>query len=209
MEEIIDFDEWYKNYQVTDPVYVAVFDPNTGKVLSVGPSHAFEDKKHKLVIERDIAELIIEGKIKINECAIDPQSNTLEMIEVKNIFKIDDVLHRIISKEWTEIEKPEIYITYDSLKNTLKFELTEEFSGTKKLDKQFQSVTPRKVLWDGDTILNFLVTDYNDPNILYKMISLKISDLISKSKIVKDIQVPEKFSIYTRRVFKNYVIEHK
>jgi hypothetical protein len=209
MEEIIDFDEWYKNYQVTDPVYVAVFDPNTGKVLSVGPSHAFEDKKHKLVIERDIAELIIEGKIKINECAIDPQSNTLEMIEVKNIFKIDDVLHRIISKEWTEIEKPEIYITYDSSKSTLKFELTEEFSGTKKLDKQFQPVTPRKVLWDGDTILNFLVTDYNDPNILYKMISLKISDLISKSKIVKDIQVPEKFSIYTRRVFKNYVIEHK
>jgi hypothetical protein len=161
------------------------------------------------MIERDIAELIIEGQIKISDCAVDPHSNTLEMIEIKNIFKIDDVLHRIISQEWTEIEKPDIYITFNSTANTLKFELTEEYSGTKKLDDKFQPVTPRKILWDGDTVLNFLVTDYNDPNILYKMISLKISDLISKSKIIKNVDVPSKFSVYTRRVFKNYVIEHK
>jgi len=209
MEEIVDFDEWYKNYQPIEIEYVAVFDPDSGRVISVGPLHAFQNEKNKVMIERDIAELIIEGQIKISDCAVDPHSNTLEMIEIKNIFKIDDVLHRIISQEWTEIEKPDIYITFNSTANTLKFELTEEYSGTKKLDDKFQPVTPRKILWDGDTVLNFLVTDYNDPNILYKMISLKISDLISKSKIIKNVDVPSKFSVYTRRVFKNYVIEHK
>jgi hypothetical protein len=209
MEEIIDFDEWYRNYKPIETVYLAVFDPATGRVVSVGPSHAFEKEKHKIVIERDIAEMIIEGKIKISDCAVDKHSNTLEMVEIKNIFKIDDVLHRIISKEWTEIDRPDVYITYDSSTKTMKFELTEEYSGTKKIDKKFQPVTPRKILWDGDTILNFLVTDYNDPNVLYNMISLKISDMISKSKVIKNIEVPKKFSVYTRRVFKNYVIEYK
>jgi hypothetical protein len=209
MEEITDFDTWYENYQLPDPIYSAVFDPDTGRVISVGPSHAFEKEKHKVIVERDIAELIIEGKIKIGDCIVDRHSNTLEMVEIKNIFKIDDVLHRIISKEWTEIEKPDIYITYDSAKKTLKFELTEEYAGTKKLEEKYQPITPRKILWDGDTVLNFLVTDYNDPNVLYKMISLKISDMVSKSKIIRGIETPAKFSVYTRRVFKNYVIEYK
>ncbi len=44
MEEIMDFDEWFKNY--TPPVieYVAVFNPETGAVISVGPSHSFENE---------------------------------------------------------------------------------------------------------------------------------------------------------------------
>jgi hypothetical protein len=87
--------------------------------------------------------------------------------------------------------------------------MTEEFSGTYKLDKQFQPIVQRKIYWDGETVMNFLITDYNDPNILHKMISLKISDLIAASKTFRSLDLPETFSVYTRRIFKNYVIEIK
>lgn len=209
MEEVIDFDEWFANYKPPEIKFVAEYDINTGKVLRVGPDHAFKDSKHILPIDRETAEHIIAGTIKISDCVVDIHSNTLEMLEVKSVFKIDDILHRIISKEWTEIEKPDIYITYDSLDRLLTFELTEEYYGTKKLDEKFQPVIPRKVIWDGETILHFLITDYNDPNVLYKMISLKILDLIENKVVIKDIDVPSRFSVYTRRIFKNYVIEYK
>lgn len=209
MEEVMDFDEWLANYKPPEITYFAEFNTDTGEVLTVGPSHAFGDKKNIVSVDREIAELIIEGKIKISDCVVDMQSQTLEMLEIKNVFKIDDILHRIIGIEWTEIEKPDIYITYNRELKSLKFELTEEYHGTKQLPEKFQPVTPRKVIWSGDTILNFLITDYNDPNVLYEMISIKISDLIENSYTIENIEAPEKFSVYTRRIFKNYVIECK
>ena len=209
MEEVVDFETWLSTYQPPEIEFVAVYDPNTGAVISVGPSTAFPDEKHILPIDKETATLILEAKIKIHSCFVDLTAQTLEIAEVKSVFKIDDVLHRIISNVWTEIEKPEIYITYDSTEKTLTFEMSEEYSGTFKQDEKFQPVVKRKILWDGDTIMNFLVTDYNDPNVLFKMISFKISDVIDNKKIVNDIDVGDKFSVYTRRIFKNYVIEYK
>jgi hypothetical protein len=209
VEEIIDFDKWLENYTPPEIVYVAVFNPDTGQVTSVGPSYAFETVEHKLPIDSEIAEMILEGKIKIHTCVVDIQAGTLEIAEIKSVFKIDDVLHRIISKEWTDIEKPDIYITYDRSKKSMKFELTEEFGGTYKLAEKFQPVKSRKIHWDGDTLMNFLVTEYNDPNILNEMISFKISDLIGQAKIIRSLDLEEKFSVYTRRIFKNYIIEEK
>ena len=89
MEELMDFDEWLKNYKPKDPEYVAIFDPLTGDVKSVGPIHAFENEKHKIPVDREIAESIIKGEISINSCVIDIHSNILEIAEVKNVFKID------------------------------------------------------------------------------------------------------------------------
>lgn len=208
MEKIMDFDEWLANYKHVEPEYVAVFNPQTGEVKSVGPLHAFENEKNKIPIDREIAESIIEGKIKINSCVIDINSNTLEIAEVKSIFKIDDVLHRIIDKKWTSIERFDIYLTFNSKNNTLKIELSEEFGGTKKLPKKFQPVKTRKIIWDGDTEMNFLVTEYNDPNLIFEMFSVKINELVSRPKVIQNIKY-NTFSVYTRRLFKNYVIENK
>ena len=205
MEEI-DLPELFEDIVFPEIEYMAVFNPDTGEVISVGPMFAFENEKYKVTIDTETAELIIAGKINIGSCFIDMNSQTLEIVEVKSVYKIDDVLHRIIGNEWSDIENPDVYVTYDSQKKTLKFELTEALNGTKKLDRPSAH---RKILWDGDTVLNFLVTDYNDPNILYEMISMKISDLIGKSKIVKNLNLPKNISVYTRRVFKNYVMEYK
>ena len=205
MEEIIDFDNWFTNFKLPPVKFVAVFNPDTGAVVSVGPSHAFKDQKHKISIDKELAESIINAEIKINNCIVDINSNTLEVAEIKNTYKIDDVLHRIISKKDSEIKNPDIYIKYDSKLNTFKIEMSSEFGGTRKARA---GIKKRNIVWDGDTEMQFFITEYNDPNLLFETVSVTINDLTGKYKLITDFNYP-KFSVYTRRLFKNYVIEYK
>lgn len=208
MEKLMDFDEWLKNYKPIPPEYVAVFDPQTGNVKSVGPSHAFEDEKNKISIDKELAESIISGEVNISLCMVDIHANTLEIAEIKNVFKIDDVLHRIIDKNWTEVKNSDVYLTYNSKDKTLTIELSEELGGTHKISEEHHPVKTRKIIWDGDTEMDFLITDYNDPNLLYKLVSVKINELIGNAKVFSDIDY-DVFSVYTRRIFKSYIIESK
>jgi hypothetical protein len=195
---------------IIEPVtYSATFDVDSGQVTAVGPSIAFKGVPNSISVENDIAEMIIEGKINISNCAVDVRNMTFELIEKKVVTKIDDVLHRVINKDWTEIDNPDIYITFDRNNQTLTFELTEEFGGTFVLPEKYQPVTKRKIIWDGETVLNFYITEYNDPNILYKKHNLLLKDLVDSKITYMNIAMPEKFSIYTRRVLKNYVLEIK
>ncbi len=207
MEEIDQFNDFLSKIKLPEITYMAKFNPDTGAVEAVGPSHAFENQDHKIEIDQDTAELIIEGKIKLSSCFVDQRENKFEIAEIQSIIKIDDVLHRVVDLKWSDIDRPDIYILYDSEKKTLKFQLTEEFHGTKKMPEKYQPVVRRNVLWSGETEMDFLITEYNDPNILFKMISFKISDLVGKTKTFKNISCPHRFSIYTRRIFKNYVME--
>jgi hypothetical protein len=205
MEKVIDFDQWIANY--TPPVieFVAVYDPYTGAVTSVGPSHAFESAEYKIVIDSTIAEEIINAEIQIHHCFVDINSKELEIAEVRNMFKIDDMLHRVISVEYSEIKNVDVYITYKVKNKTLTIELAKELGGTKKSSGK---INKRNIIWDGTTKMDFMITDYNDPNVLFEMFSVTINELVGQSKIIKDIDY-DKFSVYTRRLFKNYVIEYK
>ena len=205
MEEIIDFDNWLANFKLPPVKFVAVFNPDTGAVVSVGPSHAFKDQKHKISIDKELAESIINAEIKINNCIVDINSNTLEVAEIKNTYKIDDVLHRIISKKDSEIKNPDIYIKYDSKLNTFKIEMSSEFGGTRKARA---GIKKRNIVWDGDTEMQFFITEYNDPNLLFETVSVTINDLTGNHKLITGFNYP-KFSVYTRRLIKNYVIEYK
>jgi hypothetical protein len=205
MEKILDFDQWYLNWKPPVIEYVAVFDSQTGAVLSVGPSHAFVNEKYKVPIDKETAESIISAEIKIDSCVIDINSNKLEVAEIKSVFKIDNVLHRIISIEYTDQKNSDIYLTYNSKNKSLKIELSTEFGGTKV---PIVPVKERRIVWNGDTEMNFFITDYNDPNVLFEIISVRIKDLVGKSKIFKNIEY-KKFSVYTRRLFKNYVIVYR
>lgn len=205
MEKLIDFDTWYADFKPPPIEYVAVFNPNTGSVISVGPSHAFKDEKHKIPVDQELAESIINAEIKINSCIVDINSNTIEIAEIKNVYKIDDVLHRIISVDYSNIKKPDIYLNYDSKKKSLKIELSKEYGGTFNPKSYFKK---RNIIWDGDTKMDFFITDYNDPHVHFQTISVKINELIGKSLTVKFINY-DNFSVYTRRLFKNYVIKYK
>jgi hypothetical protein len=205
MEKMIDFDQWYLDWKPLVIEYVAVFNPQTGAVLSVGPSHAFVDEKYKVPIDKETAESIISAEVKIDSCVIDINSNTLEVAEIKSVFKIDNVLHRIISIEYADVTNADIYITYNSKNKSLRIEMSTEFGGTKV---PIVPVKERRIVWDGDTQMNFFITDYNDPNVLYQIISVKIKDLIGKSKTFKNIDCNQ-FSVYTRRLFKNYIMAYR
>ena len=205
MEKILDFDQWYLNWKPPVIEYVAVFDSQTGAVLSVGPSHAFVNEKYKVPIDKETAESIISAEIKIDSCVIDINSNKLEIAEIRSVFKLDNVLHRIISIEYTDQKNSDIYLTYNSKNKSLKIELSTEFGGTKV---PIVPVKERRIVWNGDTEMNFFITDYNDPNVLFEIISFRIKDLVGKSKIFKNIEY-KKFSVYTRRLFKNYVIVYR
>lgn len=204
MEKIEDFENWFLHYKLPPVKFVALFNPDTGAVISVGPSHAFKDQKHKISLDKELAESIINAEIKIDNCVVDMNSNTLEVAEIKSVYKIDDVLHRVISKKDSEIKKPDIYIRYDSKLATLKIEMSTEFGGTRKARA---GIKRRNIVWDGDTEMNFFVTEYNDPNLLFEIVTVKINDLIGNYKLITDFNYP-KFSVYTRRLFKNYVIEY-
>lgn len=205
MEEVIDFDKWVSEYTPPVPRYVAVYNPSTGTVTSVGPSHAFENEKHKIEITADIAEAIVNSEIKIHHCFVDMNSKTLEIAEVKNVFKIDDVLHRIISNEYFAGEKIDLYLSHNATTKTLEIQLSEEMGGTYSSNSSAQ---PRGIIWDGDTEMKFFVTDFNDPNLIFEMFSVKINDLIGKTTVINNVDYAS-FSVYTRRLFKNYVIEYK
>ncbi len=203
MEEIELFFDEIKLEPVT---YSAVFDETTGEITSVGPSHAHKQEKNKIQIDNEVAEMIIEGKISIFNCVVDLRDFTFELVEKKLVSKIDDVLHRIVDSKWSDVDRPDIVVSYDN-NGSFTFELTEEFGGTFVLPEKYQPVAKRKILWDGDTMLNFYLTDYNDPNVLYSKHSILLKDLIDSKIIINGVKIPEKFSIYTRRVLKNYIIK--
>jgi hypothetical protein len=206
MEETVDFDEYIKNQTILETVYWAVYDPTTGGILGIYPNNTADDFSNKLQISNDLAESIIEGKIQFASCFVNVTSTELEIIESQSLRKIDDILHRVIDKQWAISKDADIVITYFQKTKNLTVSMTERFYGTQKSKI---STSKRKIDWKGSTEILLLVTDYNDPNVLYYTLSLKVNDLIGKNVTFKNIEVPQKFSIYTRRVFKNYVLEVK
>ena len=83
--------------------------------------------------------------------------------------------------------------------------MASKFQGTRNTE----STAARKIHWNTDTEMLLLITDYNDPNVVYYMLSLSIAELINQNKVFENIVLKKKFSIFTRRLFKNYVMEIK
>lgn len=205
METVEDFDKWLSEYTPASVKYVAVYDQLTGVVKSVGPDYAFTNEEHVIEIDTETALAILTAEIQIHHCQIDIHSGNLEIAEIKTLNKLDDVLHRIHLIQYADIVKPDIYLTYTAKNQMLKVQLSTEFGGTKKYKDANKQ---RKFVWDGSTVMDFLITEYNDPNLIYKMFSVKINDLVGKTVSIKNISY-NNFSVYTRRLFKNYVIEYK
>jgi len=203
MEEILDFDEFVKNQPSKDIKYWAVFAAETGEVQGIYPNNSADHYFDKIEISKDLAESIIEGTVQLSSCFVDITNDKLEIIETQSLRKIDDILHRVIDVKWSNASDADIDIKYFKKTKKMKVSMTDRFYGT---TKSKASNSKRKIDWKGSTEMLLLITDYNDPNMLYYTLSLKITDLIGKDVIFKNIQVPQKFSIYTRRIFKNYVM---
>jgi len=204
MEEVMDFDKWIEEQQSKEIKYFAIFDNVTGQVQGVYPDYACEGIVNKVLIDNELAVGIIEGKINPSSARVNLSSGNFEIIELINLNRLDFLLHRIPDIRYIDQRENEIFITYHRKTGELKFEMADKFYGTKKTKND---ILKRKAHWSGDTELVFLLTDYNDPNIIRKTFSFKIDNLIENSHIENVGQLPEKFSIFTRRLFMNYILE--
>lgn len=192
MEEIIDFDSWLQQYTVPQVEYWAIFEPTTGEVTGIYPDLAAHDKQYKIRIDRELAEDIHNGIIQMSFCFVDIDSETVEIVTKHSLIKIDDVLHRVIDKKYVPDQKNDIIIQYNELENKIIFVLP---------------IKTRKIQWDGSTEMQFFITAYNDPHNLYQTIAFQLKDLEQSSKEFIYTGSQNRFSIFTRRILKNYVFE--
>jgi hypothetical protein len=198
-----DFEDWVATLTPVETSYYAIFDTDSGKVTAIYPDHAAADINNKISIDREIAESVFEGKTTLNSYVVDLTSANLEFIEIQMLTKIDDVLHRVIDKRWTDVIDNDVFLTYNKTANCLTIELAKKYNGTREV----AGVQSKKVHWTGSTEMLFLLTNYNDPNYLIRSISITLDQLVDQKKIIADLVLPDKFSVYTRRLFKNYIIE--
>lgn len=206
MEEV-EFEEWFKQLQEQENKYSVVYNPDTLQLMQVGPSHALEHLDNCLEIDAEIAERILSGEISIHSCYLDAANGEVAITETKSLIKIDDVLHRIPNLFWSTIENPDVYLKLDAENSKMNIQLGAQWGGT-FVSEDVSYTKSRKIVWSGDTVMEFLITDYNDPNIIYDAFSFTIQDLMDKDlEFIIKVPYPE-VSVYTKRIFKNYVVEY-
>lgn len=184
-----EFQEWLKTIQVPEEKYYVSFD-DRGQLLELSPTFSQE----KVEIDKEIALSIYEGTATLKSFKVNTETLEVEKnndLIYNNLTRIDDILHRVIEKKWSKVEKPDISIFYDRKQSDMTF----------KINPLLKTVD-----WLGDRELVFLLTDYNDPNILYAKTKFSVDEIISYPQIFK-IDLPEKFSVYTRRIFNRYTLE--
>lgn len=194
-----------KEYEKWQDRYSASYEPDTGKIISVGPLIALQKEEYKIDLDKETAEDILTGKIQIHNCFLDFDAGKIEITEIRSIRKIDDVLHRIPLENFSDIDSPDVFVRYEKIKNRLTIELSANLMGSRKTGIKKK----RNIHWSGDTVMSFYLTKYNDPHWIYYQYDVKIEELKGKSKKFQKIDLPEKFSVFTRRIFKNYVLEIK
>lgn len=197
-----DFEEWMASLPVPEIQYYAAFD-SEGAVTGIYTALSAENIDNKIAIDREIAESVLSGKTTVQSYAVDLTSANLEFIEIRALTKIDDVLHRVVNKQWSTEVDNDVFLTYNRNDKCLIIELSSKYNGSKLVE----NVSPKKIHWAGTTELSFLLSHYNDPNWLVSIVSVKLDELVNTQKIISDIELPVNFSVYTRRLFKNYVVE--
>ena len=196
MEEKLDlppFDQWIKNLEIPEETYFFEFD-NDGNVMALHPGQSVGGIKNKIQGANSIALAIYESGETLRHYKVDIISGRVlkvNLASITGLHKIDDVLHRVIDKRWTNVTKPDIAIEYNRTDSLLTFKINPLL---------------KTVEWHGDQEMVFLITEYNDPNVLQKMISFNVNELVKYPQRI-NVELQKKFSIYTRRIFDKYTFE--
>ena len=197
MEEKLDlapFDEWIKTLELPEETYFFEFDTE-GNVVALHPGPSVDHIKNKIQVDLDVALGIYERGETLRHYKVDVISGRVikvNLASITGLTKIDDVLHRVIDKKWSKISKPDVSIEYNKTESLLTFKINPLL---------------KTIEWQGDQDMIFLITEYNDPNVLQEMISFNVNELVKYPQRI-NINLPNKFSIYTRRLFDKYTFEY-
>lgn len=204
MEDIMDFDLFIKQQQEKNQNYFAIFDPSTGNLLGVYPENVALEHTNRIELDRELALSILEGEINPTNCKIDTSSGQVEIVETISLNRLNYVLHRIPDIRYTEERDNDIFVKYYKTENKIVFSLSDKLGG---LEYTGSAKKSKKIKWDGELEMVFLITDYNDPNVIHRPVKFKINDLIEQSITIEDISLPEKFSVFTRKIFPYYIFQ--
>ena len=193
MEEIVDFDAWLSSYQPDEIKYVAAYDLMTGAVSAIGSEVALSSEPNKTLVDTELALKVLEGSLPIHRCYVDLDTKAVNIAEIKSIVKVNDVLHRIIESEYSLVSEHDIVVVYEK--------------SSKKITIKSGKAGNISSHWSADTPMSYYLTDYNDPNVVHKIVNITISDILSDPVIIDNIELPDRFSVYTKRLFRNYVLE--
>lgn len=182
--------------------FSAVYDPQTLKILQIGQTKFLDTDVNVVPIDFDLAMKVIEGHIAMTKCFANLDKFLVEIIEQRSLDKIEDILHRIPDIQHSKYDHYDIVLTLK--KDKIIIELSSEVGGSYQ-----QSKIKKRIDWKSNINLYFILTDYNDPHIIYHTIKFPLFDLIDRSKIISNIKFPKEFSIYTDRVFKSYAIKNE
>jgi hypothetical protein len=192
MEEITDFDKWLQTLIVEPVEYYAIYNPQTAEVNGVYPKNSARDIEHKVLIDLDLAESIFEGKVSLRSCFVDEIDDVLQVVQTRSVRTIDDILHRVVSKEFATFDEADLCITFNFESNTITLSLNE------KLKR-------KKIRWDTSALLKFLITGYNDPHKVMQVITTTLDDLYENDQTYQYTGSDKNFSVFTSRIFKNYI----
>jgi hypothetical protein len=196
MEEKLDlppFDQWIKTVEILEETYFFEYDAD-GNVVALHPGPISDQAKNKIQIDNSIALAIYDQGETLRHYKVDVISGRVikaSLASITGLRKIDDILHRVIDKRWTNITKPDISIEYNRQESLLTFNINPLL---------------KTMEWQGEQEMIFLITEYNDPNVLHEMISFNVNELVKYPQRVV-LKQQDKFSVYTRRIFETYTYE--
>jgi hypothetical protein len=196
MEEKLDlppFDQWIKTVEIPEETYFFEYDAD-GNVIALHPGPISDQAKNKIQIDNSIALAIYDQGETLRHYKVDVISGRVikaSLASITGLRKIDDILHRVIDKRWTNITKPDIAIEYNRQESLLTFNINPLL---------------KTMEWQGEQEMIFLITEYNDPNVLHEMISFNVNELVKYPQRVA-LKQQDKFSVYTRRIFETYTYE--
>jgi hypothetical protein len=194
MEEITDFDKWLQTVVVEPIEYYAIYNPQTAEVIGIYPKNSAKDIEYKVLIDLDLAESIFEGKVSLRSCFVDEIDDVLQVVQTRSVRTIDDILHRVVSKEFATFDEADLCITFNFESNTITLSLNE------KLKR-------KKIRWDNHALLRFIVTEYNDPHKVIQVIVTTLENLYITDQTFEYTGTDKNFSVFTSRIFKNYIFE--
>ena len=200
MEEVMDFDLWLESQKNLKPKFYLIYN-ESGLVTGIYPESAASEISNKIELSEELRFQLDSGESRIDSYRVDIVTKQLVILESIKFFPL---LIRATDMSYSSDKNFEVYITYNRQESLAVIELSSNLGGTK------QDQTERRMLdIHPELTMRLYFTDYNDPNCIYDTISLKISDLLEKSKKFTNLSLPPKFSVYTRRIFKNYLIDIK
>jgi hypothetical protein len=194
MEEITNFDKWLQTIVVEPIEYYAIYNPQSAEVIGIYPRNSAREIEHKVLIDLDLAESIFEGRVSLRSCFVDEVDDILQVVQTQSVRQIDDILHRVVSKEFATFDEADLCITFNSELNTITLLLIE------KLKR-------KNIRWGNSTVLKFLITEYNDPHKVIQVITTTLENLYITDQTFEYIGTDKNFSVFTSRIFKNYIFE--